>query len=47
MYSGRSEMNPFLSQILDYYKIGPYIAMRGPLDNPNTTQIFYKKEDNN
>ena len=46
MYSGRQEMQPFLSKILDYYKIGPYIEEKGPLDNPNTNQIFYKKENN-
>ena len=46
MYSGRQEMQPFLSTILDYYKIGPYIKEKGPLDNTNTNQIFYKKENN-
>ena len=44
MYSGRKEMNPFLSKILDYYKIGPYIAEKGPLNKKTTNQIFYKKE---
>ena len=46
MYSGRQEMQPVLSQLLDYYKVGPYIEERGPLDNPNTNQVFYKKENN-
>jgi len=43
MYSGKQEMNPILSQLLDYYKVGPYIAARGPLNKETTNQIFYKK----
>lgn len=46
MYSGRNEMNPFLSKILDYYKVGPYVESCGPLNNPNTNQHFYKKNNN-
>lgn len=45
MYSGRPQMNPILSQLLDYYKIGPYMEDFGPLDQPTTNQHFYKKQD--
>ena len=45
MYSGATEMNPFLSKILDYYKIGPYIEEKGPLNKKTTNQVFYKKEN--
>ena len=45
MYSGRQQMNPFLSNVLDYYKVGPYIPEMGPLDKKTTNQIFYKKVD--
>lgn len=45
MYSGRSQMNPFLSTILDYYKIGPYIPEKGPLNKNTTNQVMYKKID--
>ena len=47
MYSGRQEMNPFLSKILDYYKVGPYIKACGPLDCNTTNQRFYKKINGN
>ena len=43
MYSGRQEMNPILSKLLDYYKMGPYIEAKGPLDKETTNQIMYKK----
>lgn len=43
MYSGRTEMHPFLSKILDFYKIGPYIPKYGPLNKNTTNQRFYKK----
>ena len=43
MYSGVQEMNPFLSKVLDYYKVGPYIAAAGPMDKKTTNQRFYKK----
>ena len=45
MYSGRQEMNPFLSKILDYYKVGPYIEEFGPLNQTTTNQHFYKKDN--
>lgn len=45
MYSGRSVMNEELSQLLDYYKIGPFIPKRGPLNEKTTNQRMYKKVD--
>lgn len=41
-YSGKNmadikiDLSPF-----DFIKTGPYIAKRGPLDNPNTNQVYY------
>ena len=32
---------------LDYIKLGPYIAARGPLDNPNTNQRMYSISSSN
>lgn len=43
MYSGRPTMHPFLSTILNYYKIGPYIEEYGPLNKNTTNQKFYQK----
>ena len=45
MYSGRSVMNEELSQLLDYYKIGPFIPKYGPLNEKTTNQRMYKKVD--
>ena len=45
-YSGGQEMNPFLSKILDYYKVGPYVEKYGPMNKTTTNQRFYKKENN-
>ena len=42
-YSGRQEMVSFLEPLLDYYKVGPYIETRGPMNKETTNQIFYKK----
>lgn len=47
MYSGMTKMHPQLSQVLDYYKIGPYIENYGPLNKKTTNQCFYKKVNNN
>lgn len=46
MYSGRQEMHPYLSKLLDYYKVGPYIESLGPMNKKTTNQIFYKKVEN-
>lgn len=45
MYSGRTDIPPSLKSLLDYYKVGPYIAKYGPLDNINTNQRMYRKKD--
>ena len=42
-YTGGGFPKDNLSALLDYIKIGPYIAERGGLDNPNTNQQFYAK----
>lgn len=42
-YSGRQELSKEIElKNFDYIKIGPYIEERGPLNNPNTNQRFYK-----
>lgn len=46
MYSGRILMNGQLEEVLDYYKVGPWIEELGGLDKPTTNQIFYKKVNN-
>ena len=46
-YSGvqerSKEIDPYL---FDYLKLGPYIKRKGPLTNPRTNQIFYRKINN-
>lgn len=42
-YTGSSEVNfSIAGKYFDYIKTGPYIKSRGPLNNPNTNQRFYK-----
>lgn len=41
MYSGDENLDDSLVDVLDYYKIGPYIKERGPLTDPNTNQKLY------
>lgn len=43
-YSGRTWMPDadILKQSLNYIKLGPYIAEKGPLSSPCTNQRFYK-----
>lgn len=42
-YSGRQHIPDNLNtKDFDYIKVGPYIAERGGLDNPNTNQIMFK-----
>lgn len=43
MYSGNVEFDLELLDELDYYKVGPYIEEKGPLNNPNTNQIMIKR----
>jgi anaerobic ribonucleoside-triphosphate reductase activating protein len=42
LYSGRPLIEPELMKSFDYVKVGPYIASRGPLDNPKTNQKLLK-----
>lgn len=39
-YSGLTEADPVLKEVLDYYKIGPYIPKYGPLNLTTTNQVF-------
>lgn len=42
-YSGKPEIDQSIDlKNFDYIKVGPYIEERGPLNNPNTNQRFYK-----
>ena len=41
-YSGNETLNPRLVDVLDYYKIGPYIEARGPLNSPSTNQSLFE-----
>lgn len=47
-YTGQSEIpnNYALLMLLDYIKVGPYIAEKGPLNNKTTNQRLYKIEHN-
>ena len=45
MYSGFSDFDENLGKLLDYYKIGPFIPERGPLNSRNTNQVFLRKEN--
>ena len=41
-YSGNQELSKEIELCnFDFIKLGPYIEEKGPLDNPNTNQIFY------
>ena len=43
-YSGKDTLpNGFDSSVLDYLKLGPYIAELGGLKSPQTNQKFFKK----
>ncbi len=46
MYSGDEEIDDILIPVLDYYKVGPYIKEKGPLDNKNTNQRLYYIKNN-
>lgn len=45
MYSGNTEIDPQLVEVLDYYKVGPWIASFGPLNSKTTNQKLYKIVD--
>ena len=43
-YTGRNTFpDKELLDLLDYIKLGPYIAEYGPLNSPTTNQIFYAR----
>lgn len=42
-YSGRDKIPIGVPLSLDYIKIGPYKEECGPLNNPNTNQVFYTR----
>ncbi len=44
LYTGCDSIEPFqqMLPVLDYIKLGPYVAERGGLDHPNTNQRFYR-----
>lgn len=42
MYSGDENLDNDLIQVLDFYKVGPYIESRGPLSDKKTNQKLYK-----
>lgn len=42
LYSGRATVEPIIMKNFDYVKTGPFIASRGPLNNPNTNQRLFK-----
>lgn len=45
-YSGRDHINNIINlDNFDYIKLGPYEENKGPLNNPNTNQKFYKIEN--
>lgn len=44
-YSGRTKLSPEIdTDLLNYYKIGPYLSHLGPLSSPTTNQRIYRKE---
>lgn len=45
LYSGRNEVEDEYYKILDYIKIGPYIAEYGPLNKKTTNQRLFKMEN--
>ena len=47
-YTGQSEIpnNYALLMLLDYIKVGPYVAEKGPLTSKTTNQRLYKIEHN-
>lgn len=47
MYSGRPTRDFHMEPVLDYYKVGPWMEEFGPLNNPNTNQVFYTKIGDN
>ncbi len=46
MYSGRPVIVPELVEALDYYKVGPYDPVCGPLNLKTTNQRLYNVQNN-
>lgn len=46
LYSGCNEMQSSLKPLLHYYKIGPYIPEKGPLNKKTTNQKLFKRVNN-
>lgn len=46
LYSGHPHMQPGIMDLVDYYKVGPYMPEYGGLDSPTTNQRFWKKDGN-
>ena len=44
LYSGRESIEDDIEGLLDFVKIGPYMAEFGPLNSENTNQRFFKIE---
>lgn len=44
-YSGNETLNPRLTEVLDYYKVGPYIEELGPLNSRSTNQQLFAHRD--
>ncbi len=44
LYTGCDSIEPFrqMLPVLDYIKLGPYVAELGGLDHPDTNQRFYR-----
>ena len=40
LYTGRETIDDTIAVHLDYLKLGPFVAARGGLDTPGTTQRF-------
>lgn len=45
LYSGHNHMQPGIMDLVDYYKLGPYMPEYGPLNKKTTNQRFWKKEN--
>ncbi len=45
LYSGWDGMDPLLEPLFDYYKVGPWRAEKGPLNNPGTNQRMYARTE--
>jgi len=42
VYSGRRQVEEEFYRVFDYVKVGPYNALRGPLNSSTTNQRLYK-----